>query len=161
MKKAGFTILELMIVILILGLIAAMGVPRFLRSGRTPTEDFIGRLNVLTQEAVQLCEQTHKPHRVFFDLLAKKVSVQTAVGAVVLKGIEIPDAVEIQDVLINGKSQFTTGSEKRTVYFLINPDGISQEVVLILIDHKVRASNPARGLYSFYLNPFTSVFRVQ
>ena len=57
-----------------------------------------------------------------------------------LKGISIPDAVEIYDVLINGKSSFSAGGGPKWIcYFLINPEGISQEVTLIIIDHSVQA----------------------
>ncbi len=158
----GFSLIELMIVILLLGFIAVMGLPRFLRSSRTPTEDFIGRLNVLTGEGVLLAEQTHKVYKIFFDLPAKKVEVRTVGNAVAGKGISIPDLVEIQDVVINGKSQFSAGGgEKRTVYYLINPDGITQEVTLSIIDHKVRANKSTGGQYDFYLNPFTAAFRLK
>lgn len=162
MMKKGFSLIELMVVILLLGIIAAMGIPRFLRSPQVPSQDFIGRLNTITGEGVYAAQLTNKVHRIFFDLLGGKVEVQTAAGALVHKGIAIPKNVRIEDVLINGKSQFTAGvGDKRSVYFLINPEGISQEVELIIIDEKVRANNPRGGEYTFYLNPFTSVFRLK
>lgn len=160
--KNGFSLIELMIVILLLGIIAAVGIPRFLRSPITPAQDFIGRLNALTGEGVYAALRAGKVHRISFDLTGGKVEVQTASGTLVGKGITIPKAVRIDDVIINGKSQFVAGGgEKRSVYFLINPEGISQEVELRITDEKVRASNPAGGEYTFYLNPFTSVFRLK
>lgn len=159
--RDGFTLIELMLVILLVGIIASIGVPRFLRSPATPAQDFIGSLNVLTSEAVSAALQTRKVQKVFFDLPGKKVEIR-AVGGGTGKTITIPDAVEIQDVIIDGQSQFSAGGgEKRTVYFLINPEGISQEVTMTLLDHKVRAGNPRGGLYDFYLNPFTAVFRLK
>ena len=105
----------------------------------------MGRLNSLTSEAVSEAEQNHKAYRVMFNLLAKKVEVQTTAGQIVHKGIAIPDLVEIRNVIINGKSSFAEGPEKRTVYFLISPEGISQEVALDIVDHKVRGGNPRAG----------------
>ena len=158
--KPGFSLIELMIVILLLGLIAAMGIPRFLRSSRPPTQDFIGRLNVLVRDGVQLAEKKRKVYKIFFDLPSKKVDIRGVTGADASGSIAIPDAVEVSDVLIEGKSQFAAGGgEKRTVYFLINPDGITQDVTLSLIDHTVRSHNPAGGQYDYTLNPFTATFR--
>ena len=54
--QRGFTLIEIVVVILLIGIITAMGLPRFLRSGQTPTEEFIGRLNNLVGDGVEpLC----------------------------------------------------------------------------------------------------------
>ena len=161
MMQKGFSLIELMVVILLLGIIATMGIPRFVRSTRNQTEDFIGRLNGLIGEGVYNAQLSAKVHKIFFDLIGRKVEVQTVAGALVQKGIEIPKAISFEDVKINGKSTFVAGGgEKKNFYFLIDPEGISQEVQLILIDEKVRAENTRGGEYTFYLNPFTSVFRL-
>lgn len=162
MKKRGFSLIELMVVILLIGIIATMGIPRFLRSPIPAAEVFISKLNVLINEAVEMAQKGGKPTRVFFNIGGRKVEAQDLRGKVFGKGIEIPSAVSIEDVMINGKSQFLAGGgEKRTVYFLIDPDGISQEVTLVLIDEKIRSGNRKGGEFAFYLNPFTSVFRLK
>ena len=82
MSQKGFTLIEIMLVILLLGIIASIGIPTFLRSGLTPTEEFIGRLNASVQDAVLLADEKHTVQKVFFDISGKKVDVQTTTGAV-------------------------------------------------------------------------------
>lgn len=159
--KKGFSLIELTIVILIIGIIASLGLPRFFRGSRTKSEQFIAQLTGLVRDGVQLALQTNEPQKVLFNLMAKKVELQSIADNKTRRSMNIPSGVEVEDLLINGKSPFVGGGEKRTVYFLINPDGISQEVTLILIDHAVKSRNPRAGRYEFYLNPFTGVFRLQ
>ncbi len=160
--KQGFTLIEIVIVILIIGIIAAVGVPRFMRSPTSQTEQFVGRLNGLIQEAVESAQRSGASKRIFVDLIGKNVAIQSVGGKQEGKAISIPDAVEVSDVFINDKSAFALGSgEKRNFYFLINPEGISQEVRLVLIDHGIRARSPRGGVFEFYLNPFTVVFRLR
>lgn len=156
----GFSLIELMVVILLIGIIATVGIPRFLRSPVSATQTFIGRLNLLIGDGVEEAQKSGSATRIFFNIGAKKIEVQSVAGKAFGKGMTIPEGVSIEDVVINGKSQFlAAGGEKRTVYFLINPEGISQEVRMIIIDGKIRSRNRSGGEFEFYLNPFTSVFR--
>ena len=158
----GFSLIELMIVILLIGIVAVIGVPRFLRSRQAGAQAFVARLNDLVSEAAVDAQRRGEPLRVFFSVSAKKISVQTLAGKAAGGSLAIPDSIELSDVIINGKSQFIAGGgEKDYVYFLINQEGISQEVKLILKDRAVATRNPSGGQYEFYLNPFTSVFRLQ
>jgi prepilin-type N-terminal cleavage/methylation domain-containing protein len=155
-KKAGFTLIEIMLVVFIIGMLAAIGIPRFFRSGRIPAQDFIGHLNLFVTEAVEKARQTGQPCRIFFNLHAKKVEMQSAQGKKLGGSFSITSSLEFQDFVINGKSQFALSAEKATVYFLINAEGVSQEVTITIIDTTRR-----RGEYEFYLNPFTSIFRLR
>lgn len=157
MHKAGFSLIELMIVILLIGIIASIGIPRFLRSPRTETEQFIARLNALVADGAQLAMQTTQSHKVFFNLLSKKVELQSVADNKVKRSMDIPDHLAMENFIINGKTQFGEGGEKRTVYFLINNEGVSQDVVMVLaVDTKQGTRS-----YEFYLNPFTGVFRLR
>ncbi len=160
--KNGFSLVEIILVILIIAIIATVGIPRVLRSPLSQTEQFMGNLNSLVRDAVDSAQQTGSTKRVFFNFSGKKVSIQSVGGKQEGRSIDIPDAVEVSDALINGRSAFSLGAgEKRDLYFLINSEGISQEVRLMLIDHNIRARSPRGGAFEFYLNPFTAVFRLR
>ncbi len=160
--KKGFSIIELMIVILLIGIIAVIGAPRFLRSPQRGIDTFMARLNGLVSEAAVEAQRRGEPLRIFFSISGKKVSVQTAAGKAAGGSIAVPDTVDVVDVSINGKSQFVTGSgEKEYVYFLINQEGVSQEVKLVLKNLALSGRAAGSGQYEFYLNPFTSVFRLR
>lgn len=132
-----------------------MGLPRFLRSPTPVTQDFIHRVNVLVTDAVGESQKEGEPRRIFFNLGARVVEIQTAGGKRLGGSLEIPPELDITDVVINGESQFQAGSG-RTFYFLLNPEGISQEVILYIQEKKGSSSRS----YEFYLNPFSAMFRV-
>ncbi len=144
-----------MVVILLIGIVTAMGLPRFLRSPTPVTQDFIHRVNVLVTDAVGESQKEGEPRRIFFNLGARVVEIQTAGGKRLGGSLEIPPELDITDVVINGESQFQAGSG-RTFYFLLNPEGISQEVILYIQEKKGSSSRS----YEFYLNPFSAMFRV-
>ncbi len=157
--KKGFTLIEIMIVILIIGLISAFGIPRFLSSPVPVAQTFIHKLNMLVSDAVEQAQEKSEARKVFFDFTARSVEVQSIDGKKTGGLVSLPETIDVTDVIINGVSQFQIGGgRKRTVYFLINHEGISQEVQLIL-QEKLRSGRSVS--YEFYLHPFTNLFRVQ
>lgn len=155
MEHRGFTIIELMVVILLIGIITAMGLPRFLRSSAPLAQDFTHRINVLVTEAIGQAQKEGEPRRIFFNLGARVVEMQSASGKRLGGTVEIPSPLEVSEVVINGENQFQRGGG-RTFYFLINSEGVSQEVLLSLEEKKGSATRT----YTFYLNPFSGLFRV-
>ena len=156
MSTRGFTIIELMVVIFIIALVTAISIPRFLRSPIPVTQQFVHKLNKFVIHAVEQALQESEARRVFFNLSASEVEIQTSAGQSVGGSLVIPEELQIDDVVINGQSQFQSGGTKRTFYFLIDSEGVSQEVRLFLIE---QTSSGARN-FEFLLNPFTTVFRL-
>ena len=156
MNTKGFTLIEIMVVILLIGIIAAIGVPRFLRQPVPVTQQFMHKFNNLVIQAVEQALEASEPRRVFFNLSSRTVEVQSVDGKLLGGSLELPDEVQINDVIINGVSQFQAGGAKRTVYFLINAEGVSQEVRLLLVE---QTSQGPRN-FEFLLNPFSGLFRL-
>lgn len=158
--KTGFTIIEMMLVVIIVGIMASIGLPRFVRGGQTPGQQFIARLNDLTQLGAQAALTTGTVQKINFNLQANKVELSSIDNKnnktnKTEKSIEIPDDFEIIDFIINGKNQFTAGGgERRSAYFLINPDGITQETQIGVLD---KTGTITRN-YQIDLNPFTGQF---
>lgn len=155
MQRSGFTIIEIMVVIILIGIITTIGLPRFLHSRVPIAQSFMHQVNLLVTDAVAYAQKEGEPCRIFFNLGAQEVELQTAQGKRVGGSLEIPSVLQVTDVVINGESQFQAGSGK-TFYFLVNPEGMSQEVHLTLEEKKGSTTRS----YTFYLNPFLTSFRV-
>jgi len=156
--KKGFTVIELAIVLLIIGIALTVGIPRFGRIRPKPGEQFIVNLSALTQEASRQAQYQSKVQKVLFDFMTHKVELWDIDGKKEKKFIIIPDALDIKDFLINQKSQFGADVKKHTAYFLINAQGITQDVKIFFIDHSIQTRGPNAGSYEIVLNPITAQF---
>lgn len=157
--KNGFTLIELAIIILIIGILATFALPRFMSIGQTPSKQFIARLNAMVQDGVQAAHEDGHIIKILFNLTGKKIELQDLSSKSVKYTIEIPDMLELEDFLISGRSQFSGMGTKYAAYFLINPDGITQDVRIVIIDHELRAQNPKLGRFELLLNPFSGQFK--
>ena len=63
-----------MVAIFLIGIITAMGLPRFLRSRRSPAEEFIGRLTTLIGEGVATAQQTGTVQHSFLTLMLRQLN---------------------------------------------------------------------------------------
>lgn len=158
--KHGFTIIELAIVIFIAGLLMTIGMPRLGGTRPKPGEQFIINLNALTQEGARAAQYQSKVQKIIFDFMAHKIEVWDIDGKRPKKFINMPDVLEFKDVLINQKSQFGQGTTKHTVFFLINPQGITQDVKIFFVDRSIKSVGPNAGSYEIILNPITAKFNV-
>lgn len=167
MKKA-FTIIELLIVMLIIGLIMSVGLPRFTSIGTSEFDKFFARLNSITQEGAQKAQEFNVVYKILFNITGKKIELlpidvenDKDKNNTRKKEFDIPDFISIEDFLIDNKSQFTSGKgEKRSAYFLINPMGITQNVKIIFINNNLFSKDPKTGKYEAVLNPFTAEFKI-
>jgi len=159
-KKQGFTIIELAIVIFIAGLLLTIGMPRFGSMNPQPGEQFVINLNALTQEGARAAQYLSKVQKIIFDFMAHKVELWDIDGKRAKKFVTMPDAIEIKDFLINQKSQFGQGVRKDTAYFLVNSQGVTQDVKIALADHSIKSLDSNAGSYDIILNPITAKFNV-
>jgi prepilin-type N-terminal cleavage/methylation domain-containing protein len=158
--KYGFTLIEIMLVILIMGIIASIGIPRFTRGTITQGEQFIARLNALTQYGAQEAIRSSSMVSIHFNLLGKNAELLKANKSV--KKIDIPSGIDITDFFVNGINQFsTTGGERRSAWLYISPEGIAQEVKIVFIDKIIQTRRPQAGRYEIDSNPFTALFKVR
>ena len=81
MNKSGFTFIEILVVILIIGLMATFVVPRFTgRSIKYEQENLVGKLNTLVQLGVQNALMTSKIQRILFDMDKNLIQLESQEG---------------------------------------------------------------------------------
>jgi len=158
MIKNGFTLIELIIVMLIMGVLLTVAMPRFRKFGPTSREQFVSNLNALTQEAARAAQFLSKVQKVLFDFTSHKIELWDIDGKKLKKFTRIPDEVEVKDFFINQKSQFGQGLKKYTAYFLIDSHGITQDVKIFFVDHSQNVRGPSLGSNEVILNPITAKF---
>ncbi len=142
--QAGFSLIEIIVAMLIVGIMATISIPRFVRVGATATDQFVIALNNLNQTAVQQAYETHHIQKVIFDFQQNYVKIEKG------ESIEIPSYIEIDNLSIVGKPEYTTGQ----AYYLINDQGLAQEVKFDIINTENQSMQTA------ILNPFSAQFRL-
>ncbi|HVW99328.1 MAG TPA: prepilin-type N-terminal cleavage/methylation domain-containing protein [Candidatus Babeliaceae bacterium] len=166
----GFTLLEIVIAILLIGIMSALIVPRITRRGTKPEDELVTNLSALTQVAATNALMTGKLHRILFDFKRSLLELQQEreeKGAQEKKfdpvkidylktAINWPDVLELRNFYINGKDEMTQGAGISTpqVWFFISPDGLAQDAVINIENRQTHAQ---RGLV---INPFTAQFTV-
>jgi prepilin-type N-terminal cleavage/methylation domain-containing protein len=141
--KSGFTLLEIVIVVGIIGLLLAAGLPRLFKLRVPAQQEFIARLNAFMQQGAQAALETSQVQTIRFNLARKVVERDNTQVQVT-----IPEALKIQDIIINGESQIDDRTVEVRVY--ITPQGRTQNV-------KVLLSEQGRTT-TYSLNPFTVHF---
>lgn len=152
-NRNGFTLVEITIVLLIIGLLAQFGFPRFFSNKQTQEEKFISSLNALVQESIRTAIDSQVIQKVFINLLTQEIELLPIGSNKPTKVLNVPKEIEISDIYINNASVFTSGGKRLNAYFFINIDGVAQHVKLDLINLESNF-----GVESFLLNPFTGRF---
>ena len=173
-KKSGFTIVELMVAMAIIGLVAAFGIPRLLPpKPRQVREAFISQLNSLVGFAWQNAVTKSKVHKLEFDFDRKKVSIfqmgptdkygkatwEPIKRAYTATVIRIPGQLEQKNFYIEGEDKVAKLGILKNVWFAISDGGISQEVVINFLDNKDKRDRRKRPV-GLVLNPFSAQFEV-
>jgi prepilin-type N-terminal cleavage/methylation domain-containing protein len=164
-SNTGFTFIEILIALLIIGILMRVGVPRFIMRGTPPIDDVVEQINKLTRLAYVRAILSGKLYRVMFKFAGQ--------GEIQLEVVEKEQAGEpvfqrAKDMII--KSSFMWDSRFEVVHFFIKgideaqggllkdawfyvlPSGVSQDII---IDIRDRQTGDVRGLV---LNPFSVKF---
>lgn len=153
----GFTLIEIAIVILIMGLILTVGLPNLINKNIKNYEQFISNLNKVTLDGILKAESTNKVYKILINLINKKIELflNSDKNNTSIESLSIPDSIEVIDFLIDNKSQFSsTTSERKLAYFLINSLGITQNCKILFKDNNLKNKNE----YEVMLNPIIGQF---
>lgn len=162
----GFSLIEIVVVLLIIGIIATFGLPRLFQKTVDRRKVFSTRLNAVTQTAWRGAVETQTVHRVVFDIEKGEVRAERASRAGALDSyvaeqyvpvapsrgmvrFDIDPLLVLRAIIIEGKDEST---DRTASWFFIDPDEASQEVTVTVADEK------SGGDMSLVLNPFTKMF---
>jgi len=171
-KKSGFTLIEIMVVILIIGLLATIAPPLF--RGMRPAaerETFITQLNGLTKSALVDALKTGKIHGITFFIEKKRVELGGYAGKRNLPPtqktlsnavIKIPKQLEIKNFYVEGKDELARYGAKvsKEIWFFVFPQGFSQAVIINMYDTKDKIGGRRNRPIGLVLNPFSVQFEV-
>jgi len=163
----GFSFLELVIVVAIVVILAAIALPQLTRKQRSALETFLPSLNVLVGMVQTNAQITGKLHRIMFDFKNKKVIAEaasdkkTTLGEPVFEPLQShylknfiawPQQFEMNNFYIKDKDELRGGDTSK-VWFYISPDGITQQISLTITDTSTDQN------VRYILNPFTAQFK--
>ena len=169
-RHDGFTLLELIIGLAIIGIMATVLVPRLKWRGTKPIDQFVAKITSLTRVGYERAILSGKVHRVYFSFREPmKVTLQVSSG----EHSTLGEAQFVSATTAYAPISYTWDSEKfsflnfyikgideakrdglKDAWFFILPEGISQEIIINIRDEQTAA---VRGLV---LNPFTVKFSI-
>lgn len=173
-NKDAFSLIEIMVAIMIMGLIAAVSIPAFRAFRADPKKDLVQNLNSLSLSALNNAVFSGNTNRVLFDFKKNKIIVEEQLTQKGSDGqvqyeklsknlgateIDFDTAkLAVANFFINGKDEMElSGSEvaKNTVWFFVSPEGVAQNVTINLNELEYDSDNQ----FSLVLNPFTVQFK--
>lgn len=167
MKKVGFTLIELMIVLVILGLVSALVLPNFAKkSPLKQRKQYIEQLNGLLHIAWQQSVVQAQPYKIVFDFEKKLISIHQGIFVDLKQEYEykpfkishattllsIPDDIRIKRFIIDGfdeMSRFMSGATTES-WFFINDRAIAQQVTIVITQSDQKGSE-----FIYDMHPFT------
>lgn len=167
MKKTGFTLIELMIVLAILGLVSALVLPNFLKkSASKQRKTCIEQLNGLLHVAWQQSVTQARPYKIVFDFEKKMVTLSQGIFSDTKKeyeykpfnmthlitSIRLPDEIRIKRFIVDGfdeMSRFMGGATTES-WFFINNRGIAQQATIVITQNDMPGTE-----FIYDIHPFT------
>ena len=167
MKKTGFTLIELMIVLAILGLVSALVLPNFLKkSASKQRKTCIEQLNGLLHIAWQQSVTRSLPHKIVFDFEKKSITLHQGIisdskGEYEYKPfkathlstfMQLPVEIRIKHFIVDGfdeMSRFIGGTTTES-WFFINNHGIAQQITIVLTQQDMPGTE-----FIYDVHPFT------
>jgi prepilin-type N-terminal cleavage/methylation domain-containing protein len=141
-SKPGFSLIEIIIAVLIVGILISIGSPRFMTSTSEPIDDVAEQINKLTRLAYIRAILTGKVHRIVFRF-AQNPMVQLEVSdgeqgdmtfraakdVIIKSSFAWSDRFEILHFVIRGKDD-ARGGLLKDAWFYIMPSGFAQSVTI-------------------------------
>lgn len=175
MHKKGFTFIEVMIVITIMAVLATVIVPNLgTKKPDREREEYASRLNGFVGTVWSRAVTTGLMHRIFLDMGKKAWYVEQEdkehstpletkfipyVAQYGTSRMSWPPQYELKNFFIGTFDELAaTGPRDFKVYFVIMPDGLSQEVTINLVDKADKSRGNRAREVSLVLNPFTAQF---
>jgi prepilin-type N-terminal cleavage/methylation domain-containing protein len=176
-KKSGFSLLEIMVAVVIIGLLAAIVIPNLGRSkARQERDKFISELNSLTGFALQNAVKTKKLHQVLFNFGKKEIYLNIATEkdkygkmqyvqvkrSYVKNIVKMIDQLELKNFYVEGKDlagTISSSSKAGESWFFVS-DGICQTVIINYLDNNQEKSGRNKLQLGLVLNPFSAQFEV-
>lgn len=165
----GFSLIEIIIAIALIGLMAIVVVPFFKPKGARSQDAFVAALNMLTQSAYNNGIVSGKLQRVVFDFKHDNINLEQATGKRDSAGevqfepvkldymktsMPIPQNMLIKNFYIKGKDELRGGGTTKA-WFYIMPDGKGQDVTIVTQDLTTNM------IFKFVLNPFKVRFVIE
>ena len=163
-NKKGFSLLEMVVVIALIGIAMAIIMPSRRKSGQRIAPLFAQNLNILLRKAYLSALEHAQAQKIYFDIKRGRVEVQQETDKKEWSThdslcMAIPSQIEFRNFYIATKQgkKDQLRQETNDVWFFITSDGIAQEVVINIVDTTEKAAMPEAGLV---LNPLTLIFKV-
>jgi len=171
-KKHGFTLIELMVVLVIIGLVSAMIIPNFVRkNSATERRNFIDALNGLLYFAWQQSVTKNVTYKINFDTEKNRVMLlegtfDSTKNEIVYKSvktshfpteIKIPGIIMVKKFIVEGFDEMKrfVGGKTTEIWFFINNQGISQHISISLAGAEKGRDTKE---YFYDINPFLVQF---
>lgn len=174
LRKTGFTLIELLIAMAIIAILAAVIVPNLtLVRPEYQRKAFFQQLNGLMNLATAGAIADGVSYQLFFDIKNKIISVRKDSGRKDAKNqaifelvqvpygnatFEIPDGYVFKNFYIEGADELRRQGATTEVWFFVTPSGLTQTVVINILDILDVSRSEQGEIIGLVLNPFTAQF---